>query len=203
MLLAECLDQQLSGFPQHPVAFLMAPRIVDLLEVVQVQHHHRDLMALIGIIILPQGHAVPVPGQRVDQGNALELLVLPMELVRQGLHLIEGLHLRSLQKADQQHIRGDPDERHEDLLHILRRKMDKAVICREEKQRIGEHDDRRHDAAAEAEQGRAEDKARDQDHIRVGDIAGIHKQDQDDHDPRCDSHFIRQTGLQLQKCSFS
>ncbi len=67
-------SQQRAKVPQHPVAGLVAPGIVELLEVVDVDHHHTHrLLIAAGAAQLSlqrffQVAPVEQPGQRVPDG---------------------------------------------------------------------------------------------------------------------------------------
>ena len=195
MIPAENIGQEIGGFPEDPIPFLVSLRIIDVLEVVQVQHHDCDVLALAVRLVPLQRHSVANSRQCVRQRQAIELFVFFVDFCCQRFHFAERPHFRLLEIADQQHVHGNANQGHAHLLQVFRCKMNKAVICGEKEQRIKNHDHRRHDPAAEAKQGGAENEPGDQDHVWVRYMKAVDEKDQRRHNDQRRRGLVRQIDL--------
>ncbi len=72
----------------------MPPRIIDLLEPVNIDHHDCNFTALIGIKVPPQSKPVFDPGERIKKGDILKMLIFKPKLLGQGTNLLKFLNLR-------------------------------------------------------------------------------------------------------------
>ena len=203
MFLSERIRQNPARLMQDTVSFFMAARVINLLEIIEIQHHHRDFMAHIGFIILSQSQPVPDPGKRIGHRNLLQHLVLMMQFFRQGIDLAKCPDLRLLQKADKEHISSYAKQGHKHFLQVFRRKLREAVVCREKEKRIAKHDGGRYNSSAKAKQRRAQNQTRDQDHVWIRHFEIIHNEDQCKHDPRSQRYLFRQADLHLHQCRFA
>ena len=93
--------QHLGEAAQDVVAGVVAERVVDALEVVEVDHQQRQLAARAELVEVPvdrelEAAAVAQPGQRIVGGEVLELLEPPRGLDR--AHRLVGEHAQRLQR---------------------------------------------------------------------------------------------------------
>jgi hypothetical protein len=129
----------------------------------------------------------------------VQLLVLAMQILRKAFDLAERAHLGSLYVAHEQHVHHDANERHNDLLQSLGRKVHEAVVHGKEEKGVKQHDKRRDDASAKAEERRAKDKPCDQYHVWVRYVARVYQRDEHEHDRNCYDYLLGKAGLSLQE----
>jgi hypothetical protein len=73
------------------------------------------------------------------------------------------------------------------------------VVHGKEEKGVKQHDKRRDDASAKAEERRAKDKPCDQYHVWVRDVARVYKRDEHEHDRDRYDYLLGKAGLSLQE----
>ena len=158
--------QHLGEAPQDVVAGVVAERVVDALEVVEVDHQQRQLAARAELVEVAvdrelEAAAVAQPGQRIVGGEVLEPLEPPRGLDR--AHRLVGEHAQRLQRlvGGQQPVLRvvDPDhpvdapgrvvQRHDDPVvvpgqrpaAVADRRVDAAQLGRDLQRLVALHDD--------------------------------------------------------------
>ena len=175
---------------QDVVAALVAMVVVDLLEVVEVDHRHALWLVALGVLVVvaPQGKAVAQAREGVHARGLCEQGVVALELLHGALERGEGLRLGALERAHEK--RDDHDARGGDdhFLQVHVGKAEPVVPLGKEVERVAKHHERGRDASGIAEQRRADHQACDQDHVGVGGARGDHGGDERQHNDDCDGH---------------
>ena len=203
MGIPEQFGKDASEFLQDPVALFMSHRVVDLLEIIEIDHHDRHRLAKAGLKVLAQGHAIAETRQSIGDGHVLQFSVFAVKLLGEPVHGSERPDFFPLQKADKNHIRGDPDQGYGNLLGVFGSEACKAMICGEKVQRISQHDQGGDDSSPEAKQGGTEYQACDQYHVGIGNIEKKDQKNQKKHDSGAEQQFFRKAHFRCHPGSLS